>query len=65
MKNRFPGIDGPSQYVWGMKDPRKVPLHQCASLGDMMATIEVSKKLDKKEGINRNDNTTRRSTKLS
>ena len=41
------------QYVCGMKDPRKVPLNQCVSLGDLMATIERCKeldRLDKKKG---------------
>lgn len=36
-------------YVCGMKDPRKVPLNQCVSLGDMMATIQICKELDEKD----------------
>lgn len=41
--------DGETPYVWGKKDPRKTPLSQCRSLGDMMATIEICKELDEED----------------
>jgi len=34
-------------YVCGAKDPRKIPLDRCVSLGDLMATIERCKELDR------------------
>jgi len=35
------------RYVCFQKDPRKIPLSECASLGDLMATIERCKELDR------------------
>ena len=40
------------QYVCFKKDPRKTPLNQCASLGDLMATIQRCKELDGKDKAN-------------
>ncbi len=40
-------------YVWGKKDPRKTPLTECRSLGDMMATIQRCKELDEKDKKNK------------
>ena len=34
-----------SHYVCTKKDPRKTPLNQCVSLGDLMATITKCKHL--------------------
>jgi len=39
-------IDTRPRYVCGAKDPRKIPLNQCATLGDLMATLEICKELD-------------------
>jgi len=39
----------PNKYVCGAKDPRKIPLNQCASLGDLMATLERCRELDKQD----------------
>ena len=49
MLQRFPGVDAPNKYVWGAEDPRKIPLHNCASLGDLMATLQICKELDEKD----------------
>jgi hypothetical protein len=37
------------RYVCFEKDPRKIPLNQCASFGDLMATLERCKELDRKD----------------
>ena len=37
----------PERYVCTAKDPRKIPLNQCRSLGDLMATLERCKELDR------------------
>lgn len=37
------------KYVFAAEDPRKIPLNQCASLGDLMATITRCKELDAKD----------------
>jgi hypothetical protein len=39
----------PLEYVCLKDDPRKTPLNQCMSMGDLMATIQVCKELDKKD----------------
>ena len=49
MLQRFPGIDAPGKYVCGAEDPRKIPLHNCVSLGDLMATLQICKELDEKD----------------
>ena len=39
----------PRDYVCFKKDPRKTPLDQCWSLGDLMATLQRCKELDEKD----------------
>lgn len=41
--------DGKMPYVCGAKDPRKIPLNQCVSLGDLMATLEICRELDEED----------------
>ena len=36
-------------YVCFQKDPRKTPLNQCRSLGDLMATMQRCKELDEED----------------
>lgn len=36
-------------YVCLEEDPREIPLNKCVSFGDLMATIQKCKELDKKE----------------
>ncbi len=36
-------------YVFTQKDPRKTPLNQCRSLGDLMATMQRCKELDEED----------------
>ncbi len=42
-------INGRSPYVCGARDPRKIPLNQCVSLGDLMATLQRCKELDERD----------------
>lgn len=42
-------------YVFTKKDPRNTPLNMCASLGDLMATLETCKELDKKDKRKKNE----------
>lgn len=42
-------INGRSPYVYGARDPRKIPLNQCVSLGDLMATLQRCKELDERD----------------
>lgn len=37
------------KYMFTEKDPRNIPLNQCASLGDLMATLEKCERLNKKD----------------
>ena len=50
-------------YVCGARDPRKIPLNQCVSLGDLMATLQRCKELDERDKMkNKNiDNTKQKS----
>ena len=49
-RRRVLGVDlDKIPYVCFKKDPRKTPLTQCRSLGDMMATIQRCKELDEKD----------------
>ncbi len=40
---------GKNAYVFTQEDPRKTPLNQCVSLGDLMATLQKCDKLDKRD----------------
>ena len=41
--------NGRTPYVCGARDPRKIPLDRCVSLGDLMATLQRCKELDEKD----------------
>ncbi len=50
MTRKITGItSGKNGYVCGKKDPRKTPLNQCVSLGDLMATLQICEELDEKD----------------
>ncbi len=52
-------------YVCGARDPRKIPLNQCVSLGDLMATLQRCEELDERDKMkNKNiDNTKQKSVR--
>lgn len=54
MRNRISGLgteDNKPTYVCFQEDPRKTPLMNCVSLGDLMYTLMKCRELDEKEGI--------------
>ena len=49
-RRRVLGVDlDKIPYVGAQRDPRKTPLNQCVSLGDLMWTLQRCKELDEED----------------